>query len=377
MKFCIPSKTFYSYASAVGKVINSKNAIAVLNNFHMTLEGDTLSIKGSDLENSLTAHVPVTNAEGSGSFCVDAKRLIELLKEIPDQGVTFDMDRDYRVVVTYSAGKCEFVAIDGAEYPAENNDDDADQDVTVSFSAPSSVVVKGIENTLFAASNDDFRPTMMGVFFDIAPDSMTFVATDTRKLVKYSNTNCTPGITTSFIMPAKPAAILRSVFNSQDDLQFETNRKSATITNGSFTFNCRFLQGKFPDYNRVIPRNNSLVVTVDRLTLLNAVRRVGLFVTSEFGLEKFKITTDSIELKAEDSNLLTSGNEKLPCSYSGPQIIIGFSSPFLIEMLSTMSSTDVTISLSDPGRPGLFQPAEQPEGTELLMILMPMTVGSY
>ena len=376
MKFCVPSKTFYNYASAVNKVINSKNALTVLNNFLMTLEGDTVTLTGSDVENQLTARIPVTDAQGSGSVCVDARRMVELLKEIPDQGLTVEVDSNYKVRISYSNGGCEFVAIDGIEFPAAKRDEE-DTAEPVSFTCPSKVLSRGIENTLFAATTDDYRPVMMGVFFDIKPDGITFVATDTRKLVKYTDNNCQPNVTATCVVPPKPANILRSVFAGEEDVKLTLTRKSATIENGSFVFNCRFLQGNFPDYNRVIPRNNTLVLTVDRLAMLNAVRRVGLFVSLEYGLEKFKITPDNLEINSEDNNLLTAARESLPCSFTGEQLVIGFGAPYLLEMLNTLKTTDITISLSDPGRPGLFRPTEDEPNTELVMLLMPMTVGEY
>lgn len=341
----------------------------------MTLDGDKLIITGSDVENALTARVPVTEASGKGSFCVDARRLVDLFKEIPDQGVTVEVDNNLGVHITYSSGSYDLTAIDGSEYPAYKKDED--DSAPVEFTCPAKVIVKGIENTLFAASTDDYRLLMMGVFFDIKPDSITFVATDTRKLVKYTNKSATPGITASCIMPAKPANILKNVFGGDEDVKITLSTKSATIENSVFSFNCRFIQGNFPDYNRVIPRNNNLVLTADRATLLNAVRRVGLFVDPGYGLEKFKITPDSVELKSEDNNLMTCAREVVPCSFTGEQLVIGFSAPFLLEMLSTITTTDVVIKLSDPGRPGIFCPSEDEENTELVMLLMPMTVGEF
>jgi DNA polymerase-3 subunit beta len=375
MKFNVPSKTLHAYASAVSKVINSKNALTVLNNFFMTLEGETLIITGSDVENALTARIPVTEASGNGSFCVDARRLVDLFKEIPDQGVTIEVDNNLGVHITYSSGSYDLTAIDGSEYPAYKKDDD--DTAPVEFTCPANVITKGIENTLFAASTDDYRLLMMGVYFDIKPDSITFVATDTRKLVKYTNKKANPGITASCIMPAKPANILKNVFSGDEDVKITLSSKSATIENSVFSFNCRFIQGNFPDYNRVIPRNNDLVLTADRATLLNAVRRVGLFVDPGYGLEKFKITPDTVELKSEDNNLMTCARELVPCSFTGERLVIGFSAPFLLEMLSTINTTDVVIKLSDPGRPGIFCPSEDEEDTELVMLLMPMTVGEF
>lgn len=375
MKFNVSSKILYNYVFAVNKVINTKNALSILNNFLMTLDGETLTITGSDIENSLTATVAVTEAVGKGSFCVEAKRFVDLLKEIPEQGITVEVDPRGNVQVTYASGRYDFVALEGSEYPEYKKDEDDDEPCV--FTCPASVITRGVENTIFAASTDDYRPQMMGVFFDIKPDQIIFVATDTRKLVKFADHSVNPGVTASCIVPAKPATILRSVFDSEDDLEITLSRKCATIKSSTFCFNCRFIQGNFPDYNRVIPRNNSLTLTADRVSLLNAVRRVGLFVDPGYGLEKFKITPDCIEMKSEDNNLQMSAREVVPCSFTGENLIIGFSAPFLQEILNTIKTSDVVIDLSDPGRPGIFRPSEDVENTEMLMLLMPMTVGDF
>ncbi len=376
MKFNVSSKALYAYSSAVSKVINAKNAMTILNNFYIALDGDTLIVRGSDVENALTARVPVTGAEGGGSFCVDAKRFVDLLKEIPEQGISVEVDDNLNVKVVYSSGDYAFVALPGEEYPEykKAEDDTAEPQV---FKCLASQLISGIENTLFAASNDDYRPMMMGVFFDIKPDGITFVATDTRKLVKFVDRTSAPGITASCIVPPKPANILKSVFGAEDEVTVTLTSKSATFENELIQFNCRFIQGNFPDYNRVIPRNNNLMLSADRQTLLNAVRRVGVFVDPGFGLEKFMITPDKMILKSQDNNLMTSAREDVPCSFTGDKLIIGFSAPFLVEILNTIKTQDVTILLSDPGRPGIFRPGEDKADTELVMLLMPMTVGEF
>lgn len=376
MKFNVSSKTLHSYASAVSKVVSSKNAMTILNNFYLALDGDTLTVRGSDVENALSAFVPVTDAEGSGSFCVDASRFVQLLKEIPEQGITVEVDNNYNVKVTYSSGSFDFVALPGSEYPEYKKDEDDNAEPTV-FTTTAKVIARGIENTLFAASTDDYRPMMMGVFFDIKPDGITFVATDTRRLVKFVDRTSAPSVTASCIVPPKPANILKSVFGAEEEIHVTMTSKSATFSSPLIQFNCRFIQGNFPDYNRVIPRNNTLMLQADRATLLNAVRRVGVFVDPGFGLEKIRITPDVLYLKSQDNNLMTSAREEVPCSFTGNELIIGFSAPFMLEILNTIKTEDVVVLLSDPGRPGIFRPSEDEADTELLMLLMPMTVGEF
>lgn len=375
MKFNIPSKTLYNYVSSVSKVINSKNALAILNNFLFSLEGDILTITASDLENTLSARVPVTEAEGEGKFCIDARRLVDLLKEMPDQGITFEINSNLSVEITYPSGNYSLIALNGNEYPSNK---DADDELSkLEFCCPTKQIIDGIDNTLFAVGNDDLRPQMMGILWDIKPDAITFVATDTRKLVRYRNSLSAPGVEGSCILPIKPATVLKNVFAKEESINVTIEPKSATFNSESFTFNCRFIKGNFPDYNRVIPTNNPYKLTIDRQSLLCAVRRVGMFVDPGHGLVKFKLTPNEIILKAQDNNYQTSAWESVPCDFTGDEMIIGFSAPYLIEIFNTLSTNDIFISLSDPSRPGVFVPSENKEGSDLLMLLMPMTVADF
>lgn len=376
MKFNVSSKTLYSYVSAVSKVINSKNALTILNNFLFELSDNTLTITASDLENTLVAHLEVMDAEGEGKFCVDARRLVDLLKEMPDQGISFDINDDNLAVeIVYPSGNYSFIAINGNEYPSNESVDESTD--IIEFTCPTEQIVKGIDNTLFAVGNDDLRPQMMGILWDIKPDAITFVATDTRKLVKYRNAMSAPGVEGSCILPIKPATVIKNVFAKEDEVKVTLEPKSATFESPSYKFNCRFIKGSFPDYNRVIPVKNPYVITVDRQSFLNAVRRVGVFVDQGHGLVKFKIEKDQLTMKATDNNFCTSAREVVPCDFTGTEMIIGFSAPYLIEIFNTISTTDILIKLSDPSRPGVFVPSENSENSELLMLLMPMTVSDF
>ncbi len=373
MKFNVPSKTLYSFVSSVSKVINSKNALTILNNFLFSLEGDILTVKASDMENSLIGRLPVTEAEGSGMFCLDGRRVVELLKEMPDQGITFDInDENLEVKITYPNGFYNTVAISGLEYPNAKKDDGG---AKISFTAPTEQVMKGIENTLFAVGNDDLRPQMMGILWDIKPDKIIFVATDTRKLVKYTNAMSAPGTEGSFILPFKPANVLKNVFAKEDDIKVTVSEKNVVFESASFTFDCRLIKGAFPDYNRVIPTTNPYILTVDRQSFLNAVRRVATFANEGNGLIKFKLAPDSLTLKSSDSGYGTSGWESVPCEYSGHDFLIGFGASYLIEIFNTISTTDVVMKLSDPSRPAVCVPAENDPDSELLVLLMPMNIG--
>jgi DNA polymerase-3 subunit beta len=376
MEFNVSSKVLYNAAAAVSKVINSKNTMVILDNFLMTLDGEVLHILGTDVENAVEAHVPVQEASGSGSFCVNARRMVELLKEIPEQGLSFKIDDNLNIKLDYASGTYNFAAQSSEDYPSYKLDDDEMRDAQ-SFKIPASVLSAGIGYTLFAVSTDEYRAAMMGVFMNVKRDSIDMVATDTRKLVKYTNTSFAPGVDTSCIIPVKQATILKNIFGADDEIAVTMTSKCATFTTENISFNCRFINGMFPDYNRVIPRNNSLELSIDRASFFTAVRRVGLFCAPGYGLVKLKITPDQIELKAQDSNMMTVAHEKVPCSFSGNQLVIGFSAPYLVDIFGTLQSQNVSVFLSDPARPGIFKPTEVEDNTEVVMLLMPMTVGEY
>jgi len=373
MKFNVSSKTLYNYVSSVSKVINTKNTMQILSNFLFTLDGDQLSIKAADMENYLIGRVAVSEAEGAGKFCLDARRIVELLKEMPDQGITFHInDENFEVKIDYSNGCYNTVAINGMEYPEAA--ESADSAEKIEFTCTTEQVLKGIENTLFAVGNDQLRPQMMGILWDVKPEELIFVATDTRKLVKYTNATSHPGVTCSFILPVKGAMVIKNVFAKEDEIKVTVRPTSVIFESESFTFDCRLIKGSFPDYNRVIPYNNPYIFTVDRHSFLNAVRRVAVFGDEGGGLVKFKFSPSEVTLRACDNSFGTSGWESVPCNYSGNDLLIGFGSEYLVEILSTFSTSDVVIKLADPSRPALCLPAENDPQCELLMILMPMNI---
>lgn len=372
MKFNVSSKTLYNFASSVSKVINAKNPMPILNNFLFNLDGDILTIKAADMENYLIGRVPVADAEGSGSFCLDARRIVELFKELPDQGIEFSINDDnLEVEISYASGRYNTVAISGLEYPAGNSDNNGPKETFVCLIEQ---VLKGIDSTMFAVGVDEIRPQMMGILWDVKPDRLIFVATDTRKLVRYTNSLSEPGTECSFILPVKGASVLKNVFAKEDEIKVTVSEKSVLFESLSFTFECRLIKGVFPDYNRVIPQNNPYVLTIDRQSLLNGVRRVSVFGDQGGGLVKFKLSSDMLELRASDNSFGTSGWENVPCSYSGQNMTMGFSSMFLIEILSTFNTSDVILKIADPSRPAICIPAENGPDDELIMLLMPMNI---
>lgn len=376
MRFNVSSKAFYAAVASVNKVINAKNSLNILDNFRITLKGDTLTITGADMDNELTARLQVTETEGELTFCISARRLVELLKELPDQGIRFSVnDETLEVEIVYSGGKYDLTALSGVEYPVFRTDED--DAAPQSFTLKGSQLIRGLKFTEFAVGDDDYRPMMKGVCFDVNEDKLTFAATDTHKLVRFIDNKVKPGFSTTCIVPIKPVKVIHSVFDKSDDVTVTLTRKSATIESNDFTFRCSLLNGRFPDYNRVIPSELPYCIEVDRSSVLNAIRRVAVFVDPGYGLEKFKITNDRLYIKSDDTNLMTCARENVPCSYNGPEMVIGFSAPFLIEFMTLIPTDEVHIGLSDPSRAGVFRPSENEDGTDLVMILMPMNVTSF
>lgn len=374
MKFNVPSKQLYSYASAVSKIINAKNALTILNSFLLKLEGNCLTIMAADMENSLEARLTVSDAEGEGSYCIDARRLVDLLKEMPDQGIEVEIHEDTLAVdITYPNGKYNLVAASGNEYPTPKRYDD-EEEGTIRFDMPAESIIRGIDNTFFAVSTDTLRPMMTGILWDIKENGLVFVATDTRKLVRFIDHNIHPGKSGSFILPAKTAQVFKNAYAKEGDVKVMANSKGVVFESDSFTFNSVLVKGNFPPYERVIPSNHPYSLTIDRASLLNAVRRVGGFVAANHGLVKMSISTEMLTLRAIDNNYCLSAREAVPCSFSGTDLTIGFSAPYLCEILNIIPTHEVTIQLNDPSRPGVFTPMENKENTELLMLLMPMTV---
>lgn len=375
MRFNVASAEFQARLQAVSKVVNSKNALSILDNFLLTLEGNKLTILGSDQENVVTATMEVTDSDSDGRVAVNAKRLIDVVKEIPAQGLTIYVNDDTKEVdVRFMNGHFNFMGVSADEYPrpAEHEAD------AFTLQIPTDVIVKGIENTLFAVSNETIRPQMTGIYWDLHENDITFVSSDTHKLVRYINRQTAPGRDFSFIMPSKPANILKTILSKDvETVDVTFDSKSATFAFGDYALKCRFINGNYPNYNRVIPAENPFIVTVDRATLLNATRRVTLFASMASSLVRFNVQPNELLLSAQDLDYNTSADERVSCEYSGNTMQIGFNGAYMREVLSNLKGENIQIKLSDPSRSGIFVPDPQLENEELLMLLMPMQLLDY
>ncbi|MCF0181148.1 MAG: DNA polymerase III subunit beta [Muribaculaceae bacterium] len=370
MKFNIQSKKFLAHLNAVSKVINNKNAYAILDNFLFELEGDRLVVTGSDMESRLTTTIEVSDAEGSGKFAIDVKRMLSLLKELPDTAMTFDINNEtLEVNIKYVSGQYSIVALNGEEYPLKSQS----ATETFQFSLSPKDIVEGINNTIFAVGTEEMRPTFMGVFIDIKPDAIFFVASDSHKLVRYKKLNVEPNIERSFILPTKPASILSSILDKNENtpVTITVDETSATFENGEYSLSCRFINGRYPNYNSVIPENNPYAMQCDRLTLLTALRRVSVFASSG-GLVKIQLEKDALMLSVQDLDHSTSAEETIVCEYDGEPMTIGFKCGDVIELLNNLACDSVMLKLLDPARAGIFVPTEQKPGEDLLVLQMPM-----
>lgn len=375
MKFNVPGKNLSDQLQAVSKVLNSKNALQILDNFLFSIEGNMLTITGSDQENTLQATVEIYDSECDGKICLPAKALLEVVKEVSSQPLTFVInDNTKEVDLLFLNGHFQFMGIDAVNYPQKEEKADG-EDGVVEFSVPASEVQRAIEMTLYAVSTEPIRPMMTGIFWDIMPDKIVFVSSDTHKLVRYTNSESAPNIEKQFILPSKPASILKNIIGKEDtDIKITVDTKSANFSFANFSLSSRLIKGSYPNYNRVIPSDNPYKLTVDRQSLLNALRRVSIFASKASFLVKLSISENQILISGQDLDYSTFADEKVECAYEGSPMTIGFNAQFAIEVLANMSGDTVLVELSSPGRPGVFSPLVQKENEEVVTIQMPMQV---
>ena len=373
MKFVVSSATLLSHLQAISRVINSKNSLPILDCFLLELDGNVLTITAADNETRLETKVEVNSSEGTGSLAINSKNLLDPLRELPDQPLTFDVnDETLEIYIYYHNGKYNFVGLKGDEYPRPKELKES----AIGLNIPAETLFNGINRTVFATADDELRPVMNGIYFDITTDDLTFVASDGHKLVRVIHKDVKGDGRSSFILPKKPANLLRSLLpkeNGTVDVKFDEN--NAYITMSNFVMICRFVEGRYPNYNSVIPQNNPNNVTLDRLALLNALKRVSVFSNPASSLVKLQLSEDKIVVSAQDIDLLTSAEEMIPCQYNGNVMNIGFKAVFLIDILNNIPSTDVKLELSDPSRAGIILPAENEENEDMLTLLMPMMLN--
>lgn len=373
MRFNVSSTKLFQQLQAVSRVIASKNSLQILEDVLFDLHGEELMLTASDGETTIRTALQVENAQGQGKVAFGAKLLLETLKEFPEQPLTFAIDdQNFGLNITSANGTYSFVGANGNEYPEMPVEGEQNN----SFSMAASALLDAVNKTLFCTADDELRPVMNGIFFDLSEDKITMVATDAHRLVRYTNMTVSAAAPVSFILPKKPATILKNVLAKEEgDVQVTFGQKNAKFEFGQTLVVCRQIEGRFPNYNAVIPQNNQNKVIVDKQTIINACKRVAVFANTGTSLLKLALAENSIKISAQDIDFSTSAEETIACSYAGMPMAIGFKAPFLIEILSQVQSTEVLIELADPARAGLILPVENEENQDLLMLLMPMLLN--
>ena len=373
MKFVVSSSTLSSHLQVISRVIASKNTIPVLDCFLFELRDSLLKITAADSETRMITSVEVKEVEGEGIFAIPSKNLLDSLKELPDQPISFDIDdTTLEMFILYENGKYNFIGQSGDEYPQSKPLKDNANKIEISAEN----LLSGISRTLFATAEDELRPVMNGILFDIFETDITFVASDGHKLVRFKNSSAKGNEKAAFILPKKPANLLRSVLPRETGMVtigFDDN--NAYITMEHIVIISRLIEGRYPNYNGVIPKDNPFKITVDRLLIVNALKRVTVFSNPASSLIKLQLSPNSIFVSAQDIDYSTSAEETVACVYEGEEISIGFKGTYLIEILSNIPSAEVVLQLADPSRAGLMLPVENEADEDLLMLLMPMMLN--
>jgi DNA polymerase-3 subunit beta len=376
MKFVVSSIDLLNHLQALSRVISSKNTLPILDNYLFKLDGKALEITASDLETTMVTTLELENADGSGSIAIPAKLITDSLREFPDQPLTFLINTEtYAVTISSENGQFSVMGQHGEDFP-QLPKIKPERSVALKLSASS--LVSGITSTLFATADDELRPVMNGIYMELSPSDITFVASDAHKLVRYKRKDVKAEASASFILPKKPAGLLKNLLSKgHEQVSIEFDDKNAFFTTPAFQIVCRLVEGNYPSYNSVIPNNNPNKLLIDRVKLLNTVRRVSVFSNQASNLVRLSLKGNRITVSAQDLDFATSAVEDLACQYNGDELEIGFKSTFMVEILGNIQSTEVSIELSDASRAGLFIPFDKEnESEDVLMLLMPMMINS-
>jgi DNA polymerase-3 subunit beta len=371
MKFIVSSAALLKELQMIGGVINSTNTLPILDNFLFEVNGSSLTLSASDLETTFSTRITV-ESESNSSLALPARLLLDTLKTFPEQPLTFVKTDKNTVEISANNGKYAVAYVPGEEFPKAAQLIDS-KTTTVQ----SSLLHTAIISTLFASGNDDLRPVMSGVFFQFSDAGLTFVATDAHKLVKYTRTDAVSEVASEFIMPKKPLQLLKGILQGvTDEITIQYNETNAQFTFGESLLTCRLIDGKYPNYEAVIPKENPNQMQVDRVNFLNSVRRVSIFSNKTTHQIRLKIAGAALQISAEDFDYSNSAEERLECDYQGDDIQIGFNSRFLIEMLNNMECNEVKLSMSLPNRAGLLTPLDHTvEGEDITLLVMPVMLN--
>ena len=374
MRFTLSSTALSSKLVALSRVINSKNALPILGDFLFEIDGNTLHLTASDSENVMKTQLELTESDGSFRFAIGNHDLLEAVKGFSEQPITFDVNLEQNLVkISYQNGLFSLPVDNADEYPVAQSVNEFAKTITL----PNAVLAENINRTIFATAQDELRPVMNGIYFDLSADNLAVVASDGHKLVRNKIFSVKSEEPAAFILPKKPASLLKNLLGKDGgDVTIRFDERNAEINYGDGVLQCRLIEGRYPNYNSVIPQNNPNEVRVDRLGLLAALRRVQPFANDSSNLVRFHVEGSTLQLDAEDYDFSKTATERMACDYNGMPITIGFKGNAFIEILGNIECPDVVIQLADSSRAGLVLPNEQPENQEVLMLMMPMLINA-
>ena len=373
MKFIVSSSALFNRLQTIGRVINSKNTIHILDCFLFEIKNNILTITASDSETTLITTLELIESEADARFCINAKTIQDSMKEIAEQPLSFDINpENMDITANYMNGRFNIVGQNADEYP-DMQISQEDMNVLV---MPAPMVLNGINRCLFATADDELRPVMNGVYFDIQTDNITFVSSDGNKLVRNRHYGINGDQPASFILPKKPATIMKNLLQKEaNDITLKFNNRNAYAEMESTRLICRLTEGRYPNYNSVIPTNNPYKVTVDRITMLSALKRVLIFSNQSSSLIKLHLENNQMVVSGQDIDFSTSAEESVPCEYTNYPMNIGFNGTYLADILNNIGGENVIIELADPSRAGVIVPDGQDDKEDLLMLLMPMMLN--
>lgn len=373
MRLTVSSTSLASRLSALSKVFNSKNSMPILDCYLFDVNEKTLTITASDSENVMTTQLQLDEVDGNGTFAVNNRTILDAVKELPEQPLTLDVDMSsYGIKVVYMNGIYNFTGQSGNEFPRLQPLSDNAASIVID----SKTLSNDISRSIFATANEELRPVMNGIYFDLTPEALAIVASDGHKLVRTRNNTVKQESPMSFIMPKKPATLLKGVLQkNEDEVLIRFDERNASINFPGGTLSCRLIEGRYPNYNSVIPQDNPNRMTIDRTVLIGVIRRVLPFASDSSHQVRLHIEPGKAVISSEDIDFYTSAKEEIVCDYNGIPMDIGFKGTSLMEILSNLDSEEVELQLADPSRPCLILPTQQPENEDILMLIMPMLLN--
>ena len=373
MRFTVSSTALSSKLNALSRVINSKNALPILGDFVFDVSDNSLKLTASDSENTMQTQLALTDCDGAARFAIGNHDLLEAVKGFSEQPITFDVNQEQKLVkISYQNGLFSLPIESADEFPMAQPVSGQATVITI----PNALLAENINRSIFATAQDELRPVMNGIYFDLTPDHLAVVASDGHKLVRNKLFSVRSEQPAAFILPKKPANLLKNLLGKDGgDVTIRFDERNAEINFGDGSLQCRLIEGRYPNYNSVIPQQNPNELRVDRLGLLAALRRVQPFANDSSNLIRFRVEGSTLQLDAEDYDFSKTATERMTCEYNGQAMSIGFKGSSFIEVLSNFDCPEVVIQLADPSRAGLVLPSEQPEGQDVLMLMMPMLIN--